>query len=447
MQHAQDTASRLTSWAGRAFQRAISAHAAEQKTHSPGRDGRLTNEHVDLTASDVDDNDDVIDVDEDEATATETTQAALTSETAGGNTPNHKSPEQQRQQQQHQQQSSQVLFDTSLEGLTTTHNAILQEEKDMERDMSTITEEMKEDILKLLQLCGIPWVESPSEAEAQCAALEELGLVDGVVTEDSDIFVFGGKKVYKNFFNEQKYVEAYYARDVQKELALGKHQLVALAMLLGGDYTDGVKGVGIVNGMEILQAFTIDDSVDGVRNGLMKFREWLDGFGELTVESSSQKEVLFHKKHKSARTRWVAPADFPSQGIVNAYLKPAVDISDAKFSWALPDLTGLQYYCAETLGWEQAETDRVVNPVLKVIQSGSKQTRLESYFMRYEDKQVAGKVRSKRLQAVLHDIQGGENGNEMIDCADVFGDNDNGGETKDDNAAPKRKRKRRKKKS
>jgi 5'-3' exonuclease len=27
--------------------------------------------------------------------------------------------------------------------------------------------------------------------------LLELGLVDGVVTEDSDIFVFGGRKVYK----------------------------------------------------------------------------------------------------------------------------------------------------------------------------------------------------------------------------------------------------------
>ena len=52
-----------------------------------------------------------------------------------------------------------VLFDTSLEGLNEAHHAILEEERNMERDMTTITDEMKEDILKLLVLTGIPWIE------------------------------------------------------------------------------------------------------------------------------------------------------------------------------------------------------------------------------------------------------------------------------------------------
>ncbi|KAL7460853.1 hypothetical protein ACHAXS_001290, partial [Conticribra weissflogii] len=300
------------------------------------------------------------------------------------------------------------LFDTSVEGLNQLQQTILDEEKAMERDMSTITDEMKEDILKLLELCGIPWVESPSEAEAQCAALENLGLVDGIVTEDSDIFVFGGKKVYKNFFDEQKYVEAYYAKDAEKDLALGKNEMVALAMLLGSDYTDGVKGVGIVNGMEILQAFPVDT---GIREGLEKFRMWLDGFDDpLSCDNEdsntkyASREMIFHKKHKSARTRWIAPSDFPSQGIVNAYLKPAVDRSTKKFSWGKPDLDRLEQFCAETLGWDQDETNRVVRPVLRVMENGSKQTRIESYFMKYEDGLKFAKVRSKRLKAVLDDI-------------------------------------------
>mmetsp|Transcript_18310 Transcript_18310/g.34016 ORF Transcript_18310/g.34016 Transcript_18310/m.34016 type:complete len:358 (-) Transcript_18310:114-1187(-) len=350
---------------------------------------------------------------------------------------NNLSPEQQQQNSLREED----LFDTSAEGLNDAHNAIIEEERAIERgDMSTITDEMKEDILSLLRLCGIPWVESPSEAEAQCAALEELGLVDGVVTEDSDIFVFGGRKVYKNFFDEKKYVEAYFAKDIERDLALKKHQLVALAMLLGGDYTDGVKGVGIVNGMEALQAFPINDSTQGISDGLTKFREWLDGFGDPISDGNHKrylsKEALFHKKHKTGRTRWVAPADFPSQAIINAYLKPVVDKSKAKFSWGKPNLQGLQHFCAETLGWEQDETDRVVNPVLKVIQSGSKQTRIESYFMRYEDGITFAKVRSKRLQAVLHDIQDNVN----VDDIDHVAADDN----TDEGTKPKKKRQRKK---
>lgn len=289
-------------------------------------------------------------------------------------------------------------------------------------------------------------MESPSEAEAQCAALEELGLVDGVVTEDSDIFVFGGRKVYKNFFAERKYVEAYFSRDIQRSLGLGKHQLVALAMLLGGDYTDGVRGVGIVNGMEALRAFPVGDSKEGVIAGLTKFREWLDGFGDPKSSGDDKcylsKEALFHKKHRSARTRWAAPADFPSPAIVHAYLRPAVDKSEAKFSWGRPDPEGLRRYCAEAMGWERDETDRVVGPVLKAMQGRRTQARIESYFMQYEDDITFAEVKSKRLRAVLEDVQGGGDGG---DADGIIADGD-GLETSDvdDGAKPKNKRQRKK---
>jgi hypothetical protein len=75
------------------------------------------------------------------------------------------------------------------------------------RDTEKITEEMKEQVMELIHAFDLPYIIAPYEAEAQCAVLEQLGLVDGVVTEDSDSFLFGAEAVYKNIFSDKKFVE------------------------------------------------------------------------------------------------------------------------------------------------------------------------------------------------------------------------------------------------
>jgi hypothetical protein len=77
----------------------------------------------------------------------------------------------------------------------------------------------------------------------------------GIVTEDSDVFLFGGECVYKNMFDEKKYVEVYLAEDAKRELGVSRSEFVCLSYLLGSDYAEGVRGVGIVNAMEILDTF------------------------------------------------------------------------------------------------------------------------------------------------------------------------------------------------
>jgi DNA excision repair protein ERCC-5 len=72
-----------------------------------------------------------------------------------------------------------------------------------------VTDEMIEDCKELLQLFGVPYVESPGEADAQCAILEKLGLVDGIVSDDSDIFLFGGNNVFRHAFDRRYHLELY----------------------------------------------------------------------------------------------------------------------------------------------------------------------------------------------------------------------------------------------
>nr|XP_019933942.1 PREDICTED: DNA repair protein complementing XP-G cells homolog [Paralichthys olivaceus] len=93
------------------------------------------------------------------------------------------------------------------------------------------------------------------EAEAQCAALDRAEQTHGTITDDSDVWLFGGRQVYKNFFSQNKYVEHYQCSDLQNQLGLDRTKLINLAYLLGSDYTEGVPGVGYVTGMEILNEF------------------------------------------------------------------------------------------------------------------------------------------------------------------------------------------------
>ena len=105
------------------------------------------------------------------------------------------------------------------------------------------------------------------EAEAQCAKLAELGLVDGIITDDSDVFLFGGTQCFKNIFNDNKYAECFLATDINRELSLSRERLVSLAYLLGSDYTIGLPGVGPVVALELLANFP------GER-GIEEFKEW-----------------------------------------------------------------------------------------------------------------------------------------------------------------------------
>lgn len=167
------------------------------------------------------------------------------------------------------------------------------------RDVERLTEEMKEEVIQLLEAFGLPFLVAPYEAEAQCAVLEQLHLVDGVITEDSDVLLFGAQAVYKNIFSDRKFVEVYLAEDAKRELGVAREDLIALAFFLGSDYTEGVHGIGMVNAMEIIEAFPMKAETGGPIKGLSKFKEWLEGY-DFAQEILNELEAKKAKNGKEA---------------------------------------------------------------------------------------------------------------------------------------------------
>lgn len=229
-----------------------------------------------------------------------------------------------------------------------------QQKKDR-RDADEVTHVMVTECQQLLKLFGLPYITAPMEAEAQCAELVALGLVDGIVTDDSDIFLFGGTRVYKNMFNQAKFVECYLTADLEKEYSLDRQKLIGVAHLLGSDYTEGVPSVGPVTALEILSEF----------DTLERFAEWCNNVQlaqKLSVEDSAN---AFRKKFRKQAQKLFLPSPFPDRRVDVAYLNPEVDNDPSSFEWGVPDLDALRSFLMATIGWTQERTDEVLVPVIR----------------------------------------------------------------------------------
>lgn len=96
-----------------------------------------------------------------------------------------------------------------------------------------------------------------------------IGLVDGVITEDSDVLLFGATKVYRNIFEKNKFAEFYDMKIIEKDMGLEREDLIKMALFMGSDYTIGVRGIAAVNAIEIINSFPGNE-------GLERFKKWVD---------------------------------------------------------------------------------------------------------------------------------------------------------------------------
>ncbi len=119
-----------------------------------------------------------------------------------------------------------------------------------------LTRDLIDDAQTLLGLLGIPWVQAPSEGEAQAAFMCQRGDVWACATRDYDALLHGTPRLLRYLtvsgreFLPSRGVsrplepELIGLEDLLDSLQLTREQLVDLAILIGTDYNPGIKGIG-----------------------------------------------------------------------------------------------------------------------------------------------------------------------------------------------------------
>ncbi|XP_010546782.1 PREDICTED: flap endonuclease 1 isoform X1 [Tarenaya hassleriana] len=213
-----------------------------------------------------------------------------------------------------------------------------------------VTKQHNEDCKKLLRLMGVPVVEAPSEAEAQCAALCKAGKVYAVASEDMDSLTFGAPRFLRHLMDPSSRkipVMEFETAKILEELQLTMDQFIDLCILSGCDYCDSIRGIG---GQTALKLIRQHGSIENIVENINK-------------------------------DRYHIPDDWPYVEARQLFKEPNVLIEEDQLDikWTSPDEEGLVNFLVNENGFN---IDRVTKAVEKIksAKNKSSQGRLESFF-------------------------------------------------------------------
>lgn len=248
-----------------------------------------------------------------------------------------------------------------------------------------VTPQHNDDCKKLLKLMGIPVIDAPSEAEAQCAQLCKEGLVYGISTEDMDSLTLGTPRLLRHLMApaaQKVSVLEFDHEKILQELNLTNDEFIDLCILCGCDYTEKIPGIGPIRALNLVQKY----------KSIEKILENLDP-----------------EKHK-------LPDPFPYEAARKLFKEPDVlkGSNDAIMKWRAPDEKGLIDFLVKEKNFDEK---RVKSALARIAASKHKssQGRLESFFgpsitikstsaKRKADESKKGKGNAKKTKGKLGKI-------------------------------------------
>jgi flap endonuclease-1 len=146
---------------------------------------------------------------------------------------------------------------------------------------SRLTREMTQEAHELLRLMGLPVMQAPSEGEAQASHMAAQGAVWAAASKDYDCLLFGAPRLLRflTISGREFLPGSGTFRAITPELIdlhgllahynITRKALVDLAMLVGTDFHEGVKGIGPKKALKLVAEFgSIDAMPSEIRDAV-----------------------------------------------------------------------------------------------------------------------------------------------------------------------------------
>lgn len=116
---------------------------------------------------------------------------------------------------------------------------------------------------KLFDILKVPWINAPLEAETTCSDLCRQGLVDGVLSEDSDVIAYGAPVLLPGFDTNTGECDRVCYENVLSALGMTSDMFLDFCIMCGTDYNVNIPGRGPADAFKLIQAYK---SIDAIRD-------------------------------------------------------------------------------------------------------------------------------------------------------------------------------------
>lgn len=133
----------------------------------------------------------------------------------------------------------------------------------LKRTMFYMGSKEMERVKELLNILGIPYIQSPDEAEAQCSYLCRKGYGTAVISCDTDCFAHGCPNVVLSYEPSTGAVVVVKTEQLLKEMDINQIEFVDFAILIGCDYNKKtkIKNIGPVKGLELIKKYRCIENI------------------------------------------------------------------------------------------------------------------------------------------------------------------------------------------